>query len=211
MSNEKQELTAEQITANEELQELKITAISIGMKVGVDFHPSIGKEKLLERMDEYQEKLATEYSLKNAPKNKLPDYLPVTADEENESKSARRARKAKEANRYVRSTITCVNPDKSEWDGEYLTASNGLIGTVRKFVPFNRDEPYHVPQILVKMIQDRRYTSFTTVRGKHGVDTKKGKIVPEFNVIIHPDLTIAEHKELQRQQAIRKGDIASEL
>lgn len=205
------DLTPEQIKANEELQELKITAISIGMKVGVDFHPNIGKEKLLAKIDEYQERLAAEYALKNQPKPVLPTDLPITADESNESKNARRARKAKDASRYIRCTITCRNPDKSEWDGEYLTASNSLIGTVRKFVPYNRDEPFHVPRILVNMLKDRQYTAFTTVRGKYGVDSKKGRVVPEFSIVEHPDLSLDEYQELQRQQAIRKGDLSSEL
>ena len=201
------EKSPEQIQADAALQELKINAISIGMRMGTDFHPNIGAEKLQLKIEQYQERLASEYAAKNAPKRPLPKHLPITADEANESNNARRERKMKDANRYVRAIVTCMNPDKALWDGEFLSASNSLIGTVRKFIPFNRDEPYHIPRILLDMLKERKFTHFQLVRGKHGVDSKKGRLAPEFNIQEFDDLTLAEHKELQRQQQLRKASI----
>lgn len=210
--------TPEQIEAEKEMIELRQLAISIGMVIGGTggngFHPSIGKEKLQDKIKTYQEELfrtAQEKRLAEAANeaDPLPKNLPVTP-QPNETKNQKRTRLLNEANRLVRVTVVCLNRDKSEWQGEILTFSNSFIGTIKKFVPFNSENPYHVPTALITMMKERNHTIFKTKRDNMGRKIRYGVSVPEFSIVEHEALTTEEHAELRKIQLLEKGD-TSEL
>lgn len=118
----------------------------------------------------------------------------------------RNARLRKEASRLVRVRISCMNPAKKEWEGEIFTVANAAVGTFKKYVPFDVEDGWHVPEIILKMIQARKCQVFTTVRNDRGQKIRKGKLIKEFAVEILDDLTPAELERLARQQAMRKGN-----
>lgn len=152
--------------------------------MGVKYHPSIGLDKAREKL---KEALGT-------------NEQSTEGVEETEGRRRRRLRN--EAAKLVRVRITCMNPNKKEFPGEVFTVSNAVVGTHRKFVPFNSDEPYHVPHIIYEQMRDRQYQTFYTVRGKNGIPVRKGKLVKEFALEVLPDLTEEELKELARNQAV---------
>lgn len=202
MSTEKQE-----DTTKEELKQLKIDAIGIGMVAGIDFNFNINKENLLIKISDYQAKLAAAYAeklAKQAPRKPLPNNLPVTANP-NETKNQRRHRMVNEARRNRRVTIICQNPDKREWDGEVMSCGNSFVGQTKKFVPFNTDTPYHVPQILLDMILDRKCTVYKTVKDKYGAESQKQGLIKEFSVTFHDELTLDEHSDIVKIQQLEKG------
>lgn len=159
-------------------------------KLGIDFHPNIGEEKLRAKINE---KLDDTEEVKKADK--------VMTEEQ--AKRVVRNAKHKEAMRLVRCRVTCMNPNKREWEGEILTASNA-IASAKKYVPFN-GEPYHVPRILLNMMMERKCQVFKTVPGPRGNKVRKGHLIPEFSIEILPDLTPAEASELAKQQALAAG------
>jgi len=188
-----------------ELEALKSRADQMGIK----YHPNISADKLNERIKEHMSSEDQEPTVE-APEEAVVASEPVrhaSAAPEGEKPAEKRQRLLKEATRLRRIRITCMNPMKSEWEGEIFTAGNGVVGNIKKYVPF--DTEWHVPQILVNMIDERMYQTFQTVRDKRtGQQGRKGKMVKEFAVEMLPDLTEDELKSLAQRQAMARGTAA---
>lgn len=156
-------------------------------KMGIQFHPSIGLDKLKEKI---QNKLDGVQSADEV----------VPEETEGETLQQRRMRLTREASKLIRIQVTCMNPGKKEWPGEIFTCGNKYVGTHRKFVPFDNEEGWHVPQIILNMIQARKCQIFKTVKGPNGEKMKKSVLIKEFNVVILPPLTQEELDELAAAQ-----------
>ena len=164
----------------DELTALKARADMMGVK----YHPSISLEKLKETITAHM----------NAGEDK------PTAEPEMD-----RAALQKSASELMRIRVTCMNPAKKEWEGEIFTVGNSVVGTFKKYVPFNADEGWHVPRIIYEQLKDRECQVFTTVRDSRGNSTRKGKLIKEFAIEILPNLTEEEIKELAQRQAMAKS------
>ena len=175
----------------DELTLLKQRAQTLGIK----FHPSIGLESLRSKVSA----ALTREDAEEAAEEPVPEAPAV------ESRIQMRNRLRKEASALVRVRVTCMNPNKKEWKGEIFTASNSIVGTFRKYVQFNTEEGWHVPQIILNMIKARQFQTFYTIKNERGVAVRKGKLVPEFAVEVLPPLTEKELLELSRRQALAGG------
>ena len=175
----------------DELTLLKQRAQTLGIK----FHPSIGLESLRSKVSA----ALTGEDAEEAAEEPVPE-APAA-----ESRIQMRNRLRKEASALVRVRVTCMNPNKKEWKGEIFTASNSIVGTFRKYVQFNTEEGWHVPQIILNMIKARQFQTFYTIKNERGVAVRKGKLVPEFAVDVLPPLTEEELLELSRRQALAGG------
>jgi len=173
-----------------ELETLKARAD----KLGISYHPSIGVEKLREKI---RDALA-----EGDPTQEAGD---AGATPEKETRNQRVARLRKEASKLVRIRVTCMNPNKKEWEGEIFTASNSVVGTFKRYVPFNADEGWHVEQIILNQIKQRECQVFVKKRGPNGLQTSEGKLIKEFAVEVLPALTEKELKELAQRQAMASG------
>jgi hypothetical protein len=121
----------------------------------------------------------------------------------------------REANSLVRCRISCMNPAKKDWPGEIFTVSNAVVGTVRKFIPFNTatgegpadgvSDAYFVPRIILNQMQSKKYPSYYTVTDSYGRKHRKSKLVREFSIEILPLPTQKELDELARLQAMANG------
>lgn len=160
--------------------------------LGISYHPSIGVEKLREKVRAALEEAA--------PATASQEEEPSVPEEE--TLAQKRVRLRKEAAALVRIRVTCMNPAKAEWEGEVFTAGNASVGSFRKYVPFNADEGWHVPNIIYKQMRDRQCQVFTTVRDSRGNSVRKGKLIREFAIEVLPQLTKAELEELARRQAM---------
>ena len=166
--------------------------------MGVPYHPAIGVEKLKERiqsrldavMDRDDAALSKETTTSNSGALTKEQYTKI------QTKSKKKA-----ASALVRIRVTCMNPDKKNWPGEYFSAGSAKIGTFKKFVPFKSEHPYHVPKIIYDMMKERKFTVFKEVKGPRGNMIQQGSLVPEFAIAILPDLTTEEIKDLANQQA----------
>jgi len=175
----------------DELASLKARADMLG----VTYHPSIGLEKLREKV---AEALAKEPASKEPDAKKAPE--PVV-EAEVETLGQRRRRLKLEALALVRIRVTCMNPAKKEWEGEIFTVGNSAVGSVTKYVPFNADEGWHVPKIIYEQLVQRQCQVFYTERSKNGINVRKGKLIREFAIEVMPSLTKDELEELARRQA----------
>jgi hypothetical protein len=161
--------------------------------LGVTYHPSIGVEKLQEKVNAALAKNGSDSPAAGAN---------TEAEDTGESEVAYRRRMLEEASKLVRIRVACMNPLKKEWDGEIFTCGNSIVGTFKKFVPFNSEEGWHVPHIIFQMIRDRECQIFLTKKDGRGNAIKVGKLIKEFSVEVLPPLTEEELKELARRQAM---------
>ena len=173
-----------QATAQDELAALKARADMLGLT----YHPSIGVEKLREKV--------------NAALAPPAEEPKVEAEAVEETVGARNARLKREASKLVRIRVTCMNPAKKEWEGEIFSVGNAVVGSFTKYVPFNTEDGWHVPAMILQMIQDRQCQVFYTVTDQRGNKSRKGKLIKEFSVEVLPPLTAEELHDLAQRQAM---------
>ena len=161
--------------------------------LGISYHPSIGLAKLKEKIDQALE-----------PEAPVQEVKEEAAAPTVETEGQRRQRLKKDASALIRIRITCLNPAKKEWEGEIITVSNSVIGTIRKYIPFNADDGWHVPQAILNMLNERMCQVFNSVPDGKGNMVRKGKLVKEFSIEVLPDLTPSELYDLAQRQSMSK-------
>lgn len=178
-----------QVTPAEELAALKARADMMG----ISYHPSIGLEKLRDKV--------------NAALTDEPDAEPEAPEvaQGEESDNERRTRLKREASRLVRVRVTCMNPAKAEWQGEIFSVGNSVVGSFTKYVPFNADDGWHIPEIIYKAMAERQCQVFYTVPDSRGNKVRKGKLIKEFAIEKLPPLTKEELADLAQRQAMSKS------
>jgi len=177
---------SETINQEFELEAAKTLADEMGLK----YHPSIGLEKLQEKIAEAQTNGVEEEAVEAAPKEKTL------------------AEQKAEMLKLIRIRVTCMNPVKRDWQGEVFSVGNRLIPTQKKFVPFETE--WHVPQIILDVMKDKKYQHFYSVKDKFGRSIRKGKLVKEYSIEILPPLTESELKDLAQRQAMANGTAETE-
>lgn len=169
----------------DELTALKARADLLGVK----YHPSISLEKLRDKVNAAIE----------ADKEEEDNVSEAKAE------SAKRADLQKKANELVRIRVTCMNPAKKEWEGEIFTVGNAAVGTLKKYVPFNAEEGWHVPRMILEQMQERQCQIFTASKDMRGNNIRKAKLIKEFAIEILPPLTEEELKDLAQRQMMAKS------
>ena len=154
-------------------------------KMGITYSPNIGIEKL---------------------KEKINAALGTDTSEErvDDKEEAKRLKQMKDALKLVRVIVTPTQSNKTELHGEIFTVSNSLVGTVKKYVPFGVEVGYHIPQIIYNAIKDKKANHFYTQR-VNGVDIRKYRSMPAYNVVVLDPLTEAELKQLADDQRARNA------
>lgn len=181
------------LVTQDELASLKTRADLMG----IQYHPSIGLEKLRDKINAAVENTGPVADEDSAVEHVQDLASPAPA----ETQMQFHARKRREANELVRIRVTPLNPLKAEWEGEIFTAGNTLVGSFTKYVPFNNDEGWHVPRIVYNMIRDRQCQIFVSAKDSRGNTTRQGKLIKEFGVEILPELTTEELNDLAQRQA----------
>lgn len=179
------QLTPEQ----EELQLLKDRAD----RMGIQYHPSIGLDKL-------RAKVKSALDLDDEPVKPI-NTGDVDMSQYVESLGQKKARLKKESERLIRVRVACMNPNKAAMEGDIFTAGNKYIGMISKYVPFNADA-WHVPKILIDMMEEKKYTHHYKIRDSQGNDINKTKLMKEYSIQYLPNLTQEELEDLRREQAL---------
>lgn len=184
-------------------------------KMGIKYHPSIGLDALRNKINE---KLAgneesTEEVVSEAPKvaapavdPDAPKLTPEVIAEKKENviltPAEKRLQAKAEATRLVRVRLSCMNPNKKAWEGEIITVSNGLVGSMKKYIPFNNEEGWHIPYMMFLHLKDRECQIFVQKRNGRGQKVMQPKLIKEFAIELLPDLTEGELKDLAQRQAV---------
>jgi hypothetical protein len=175
--------------------------------LGIDFHPNISDEKLRVRVKAAKEGSPIEGNTDDViePLDNKPakEVVLIPQDQMVFTKELSRAEKIAEATQLVRVVVNCNDPAKKEWQGEVLEVGNGIIGEIKKFIPFGN--PWYVPKALIRMIEGKQYQKFYTRRDKHGNETRYGVNETAFNVSYIGNLDADELAALAKNQAARGG------
>jgi len=186
--SEEQELNEESNEMPDELTLLKERADLMGIK----YSPNIGVEKLKERIAEKVEGKKEEVEVSKAVSDKV--------SKEAKAKMARK----EEALKLVRVRITNMNPLKGVLKGEIISAGNSEFGFVKKFIPFNAENGWHIPQIILNVLKDKKFMTHYEVKvGNKRI--KRHKLIPEYSIEILPPLTPKELEELKQRQLMASG------
>jgi hypothetical protein len=125
---------------------------------------------------------------------------PVVPMTEKQYLAEKRREDRRKVSSLIHCKITCLNPDKRNWNGEFISVGSAKLGTWKKYVPFD-GRPYHLPKIIYDMLKEKKCTLM-----QNGVDSRgrKAKIptqINEFNIEVLPPLSKEELDELRVHQA----------
>lgn len=173
-------------TPEEQLESLKTKANLLG----VSFHPNIKMAALQEKIDAHVAGTA-----------KPEEDKPVN------TVASERKRLREESSKLVRVNITPMDPSKREYNGEIFTVGNDVVGTFKRYVPFNTTDGWHVEKIILDFLKERRCQIFVTkkVNGREIKGEKEGKLIAAFGIEYLDPLTPKEIKELAQRQAMAAG------
>jgi hypothetical protein len=189
----------------DELSSLKARAATMG----VPFHPSIGVDKLRAKISAVLKGEPDPDEVAAPPVTEPvvgPSALAVTPAKRTKTKKELTAlyhtNLRKEANKLVRIRLTCMNPDKTQWPGEVFDVGNSITGSIKKFVPFEAEDGYHVPFMIYETLVARKYQQHKKVRLPNGAWGIKSGLVREFAVELLNPLGAKGMKELGVRQAL---------
>ena len=121
-----------------------------------------------------------------------------------ESKADAIAKARKEALRLVRLKIVNLDPSKKEVPGGIYSVTNGIIGTVKKYIPYHGKaaEAYHVPYCIYLALKAKTFNNISTYTDQKTGNTRTTcESVPEFSLTELPPLTQEELDKLALEQA----------
>ena len=157
-------------------------------KLGLKYSPNIGAATLQERVNE-----AT-IALSEKPKEQ------VTLAE---NEAQRLMRKKKEAEALVRVQVTCSDPTMKKRKGTYIMGSNNLVGTIRKFIEFNK--PWMMPRMLVNVMKESKYQAWVEGDTKFGITQMVSSMENRYAITELPPITPKELEIIRERQSITQS------
>lgn len=167
----------------------KTTLMQRADKLGIKYSNNIGLETLRERVNAKLEETSEE------PKEEK------TKESTAKETAVQKARK--DALKLVRVNITSMENTKNNLSGEIFTVSNGVAGTVKRYVPFGVD--WHIEQIILNTLKEKEFQRFGTEKTPSGQTVRRAKSVPAYAIQILPPLTEAELEDLRKSQLARQS------
>lgn len=167
---------------------------------GVELHPATGINKLRSTL---QEVLKGTYKGNVKPVDTTKITKPVTL-----TKKPVTLTKEQAALRLVRIIVTPNDPLLNSYPGMIFTvASSSILNgkAIKKYVPFNNEEGWHVPHIIYEQIKNAEMQKFKKVKLANGEESHQAYITKKFNVEVLPPLTEEELKRLADAQKARGG------
>jgi len=123
------------------------------------------------------------------------------------SPSAEPAEPVEDPLELLRVIVTCNDPNKREYTGDYFTSGNEVIGLHTKYIPFANEKGWHVPRVIINMMREARVQLFKKTKdSKTGMEISTGYTVPMFTIEVLPNLTKKELEDLALMQA-RSGSL----
>lgn len=192
--SEEQEMIPDELTLLKEMAD----------RMGIKYSPNIGLATLKERIEakkagQVDPTLAAEEleTIQAAEKSAAGFGQMTTAQ-------AVAAQRKKDALRLVRIRLTDMNPVNGNLKGVLMSAGNAKLGFVKKFIPFNAEHGWHVPNIIVQQLKTKKFMSHYEVK-QGNKKIKKHKLVPQYAIEILPPLTAKELQELKQRQLMASG------
>jgi hypothetical protein len=174
-------------------KEFKLTLIAQGEELNMQIHPNTSLKNMLQMIN-----MALIYKHHSAP---------VIETKISVIKNPAEARR--EAQKRVRVKVVNMDPTRKDHTAELFCFANSVIGSVKQVVPLDSEEGFHIPQVLIETIREKKYR-VTKYRkgGPNGKDDIPYNVeLPSFSVEVLPALSAAELENIkQRQLAHAKID-----
>lgn len=168
----------------EALRTLKAQADTLGVK----YSPNIGEDKLQAKVNSALIKQAE---------------APVKKKAVGESKEEKVLRKRREALALVRVRVSCFDPTMKKKAGTYIMVSNSVVGTVRKFIQFNKK--WYMPQILVNAMEDSEYQGWIEGKTQYGITQMVSSMEKRYNVSKLAQITPLELEAITKRQQVTES------
>jgi len=164
--------------------------------MGIKYHPNIKLESLKAKINDKLEGITEDQADEEVETIIAANGATPTAKE---SADQARINRKHEALKLVRIRVACMNPVKANMKGDIFSVGNAELGMLKKFVPFNAEQGWHVPNLILQELKDKKFVSHYTVKvGNKTVN--KNKLVPEYSIEILDPLTPEELKDLANRQ-----------
>jgi hypothetical protein len=185
------DLIKAKIASSTNPDELKFSLKKEADDLGIAYHPKIGIDKLEGKI---------------AQTKKVVEATPVTRVMTEAEKISRRNTKMRnEAGKLIRIRLSCLNPNKKNWPGEIISVSNRVIGVFKKYIPFNAEVGYHVPNIIYQHLVERQCQIFKKIPKPNGETKVVSKLIREFAIEVLPPLTQVELDKLATVQTAKQS------
>ena len=176
---------------------------------GVKVHHKTGTTKLIELLADVRKNpstvtqdIVTEVAVKDRP---YKDGLPGASKAAIEAATKHFQLTPKQsAMKLIRIIVTPNDPLMSSYPGLIFTVGVSGINDgkmVKKYVPFNNEDGWHVPNIILQQIEHAEMQKFKTVTMPNGEKQLEPYITKKFNVRILDPLTSEEMDKLATAQA----------
>lgn len=195
MSNENQDQELNDLPAPDRLAHLKQKATMMG----IPFSNNISVETLSARIEE-------KLSSKGVTSEDAPELNPLEGDVAGAVPTrqlSEREIQKRDQLALIRVRITNMNPHKGDLPGEIFCVANEVIGEVKKYIPYNEagEDGWHVPKILLTMLQEKKYLHIKIVKDKRTGTTRPIESwAREFAIEVLPPLTKEELRTLAAAQ-----------
>lgn len=162
-------------------------------ELGIKHHPSIGEDKLREKIEEHKEKLAQEQAEAAA---QAEEAKPAKATKPAVSNAQTLKR---EQLQLVRVRVSALNPHMKGLKGQVFSVSNALVGRVKKYIPFDSPNGWHVPKILIDSLEGKQFQTFREITTPTGKVVKRSVSAKAYAIQYLPPLTRDEWEKIQGQ------------
>ena len=162
----------------------------IATNLGLEPHPNTGIVKLAAMIKEAETGTSTKktvVSIKGKPV---------------ETKIQRHARLRDDQRKLVRVIVRCNDDQKKDWSSVNVRVSNSLH-TFSRNVPFNIEAGWHVEQIILNMLKEKKCIRFKDVMLPNGQKHRESFTSNAYTIEILDPLTKVELKKLASEQAAR--------
>lgn len=168
-------------------KELKAELIKQGEELGLSIHPNTSLANMIQMVN-----MGLIFS-----HHKAPD-APIKSVVIKDKVAARR-----QAEKLVRVKVSNLDPTKKAYSAQAFGFSNSVVGTIRKVVPFDVDEGFHIPEVLLDVIRNvkHRVTKYRTkIHGGSEVQIPYSVEVSSYGIEILPALSADELEVIKQRQ-----------
>lgn len=168
--------------------------------LGLDPHHATGEVKLQEMINaEYAKGESDGPEVINTPP---PVKVKIPEPDKEMVVMSKKATLRKRQSKLVRVVVRCNNENKKEWSGEIHTIICAA-GTLKKWVPFDNEMGWHVPQAIIDVMKSKTCQKFKSGKLPNGQEHKIPYSVKEYSIEVLDPLTIKEIKTLAAEQSAR--------
>ncbi len=191
--------TQKQATDKDLLDALKSEALELGVK----FHPATGLAKLQQLVMDHKAIEQVSDDSTKTPEKKKKEKDSYDSLNEEAKKRINIENKRREATKLIRVAISCMDSNKSQWDGDIYKAGNSIIPSIKMFIPY-QSESWHLPKIMIDFLGSKKTQIINTQVDDRGRETIHKTQIPMFNIVELPALTEKEIETLKQAQ-LKKG------